>query len=320
MPNTTRKTAHPTRSRPTTASNGRSGRGGATVRPNTARTWSRWWPIAAVGAAALVGGGIYVASQSGDSGSAARAGAPYVGGDLHTVTVIDGRLYVGGHDGVAESTNEGKSWRAVPSLKGADAMGWGQTRSGLLVGGHPGLYRSTDSGATFVKATGDSHLGDIHAVGAAGDTVYAASPQAGLLSSSDGGATWASRNPAVGQTFMGTILVDPADPDYLIAPDMQSGVVTSNDGGRTWTVLGGPGGTMSLAWDTTDRRRLISVGMDGGALSRDHGVTWTDLQLPDGTSAATFSDDGTTMYAAALDGDTARVYASVDGGQTWSEL
>jgi photosystem II stability/assembly factor-like uncharacterized protein len=313
----TRKTANRPRSGSTTASKDRSRPGSVTARTATAKSARRWWPIAA--AAALVVGGIYVATQSGDPGGS-DAGAPYVGGDLHSLTAIDGRLYVGGHDGVAMSTNEGRSWEAVSSLEGADAMGWAQTSSGLLVGGHPGLYTSNDNGATFTKATGDSQVGDVHAVGAAGDTVYVASPEAGLLASSDGGATWTSRNDAVGQTFMGTILVDPSDPEHLIAPDMQNGAVTSSDGGRTWTTMGGPGATMFVAWDTSDTQRLIAVGMDGGALSRDGGDTWTELPLPDGTSAATFSEDGTTLYAAALDGDAARVSSSTDDGLTWSEL
>jgi len=317
MSNTTRKTANRPRSGSTTANKDRSRPGSVTARTATAKSARRWWPIAA--AAALVVGGIYVATQSGGAGGS-DAGAPFVGGDLHTVTAFDGRLYVGGHDGVAVSSDEGQSWKAVSSLEGADAMGWAQTSSGLLVGGHPGLYSSTDNGATFTKTTGDAQIGDVHALGAVGDTVYAASPQAGLLASSDGGATWASRNDAVGQTFMGTILVDPSDPEHLIAPDMQNGAVTSSDGGRTWTVLGGPGGTMSVAWDTSDTQRLIAVGMDGGALSRDGGDTWTELPLPDRTSAATFSEDGTTLYAAALDGDAARVSSSTDDGLTWSEL
>jgi hypothetical protein len=41
------------------------------------------------------------------------------------------------------------------------------------------------------------------------------------------------------------------------------------------------------------------------------------LSLPAGTSAATFSADGRTLYTAALDGDTAVMSASTDGGTTW---
>jgi len=279
----------------------------------------RWGLAVAAGAAvvALTAGGLWVSGRGGNSAPDTAAGA-YVGGDLHTLTAAAGRLYVGGHDGVAASTDAGKNWTPVTSLRGADAMGWAVTPAGILVGGHPGLFRSTDGGSTFTKAAGLGQVSDVHALGAAGTTAYLASPQAGLLTSDDGGLSWQPRNSEVGRSFMGTILVDPANPQRLVAPDMQNGLVTSSDGGSTWTSLGGPGGTMAAAWDPTNTQRLVAVGMNGGAISSDGGRTWTDLTLPTGTSAATFSADGTTLYAGALDGDTARAFASTDAGTTWT--
>ncbi len=267
---------------------------------------------------ALAAGGLWVSGRGGDSTATPAAAGAYVGADLHTLTVAAGRLYVGGHDGVAASTDGGKSWAPVTSLRGADAMGWAVTPAGILAGGHPGLFRSADGGSTFTKTAALGQVSDVHALGAAGTTAYLASPQAGLLTSSDGGLSWQPRNSSVGRSFMGTILVDPANPHRLIAPDMQNGLVTSSDGGTTWTSLGGPGGAMAAAWDPTNTQRLVAVGMNSGAISSDGGHTWTDLTLPAGTSAATFSADGTTLYAAALDGDTARTFASTDTGTTWT--
>ncbi len=272
----------------------------------------------AAGAAvvALAAGGVWVSGRGGGSAGNRAAGA-YVGGDLHTLTVVDGRLYVGGHDGVAVSTDGGQDWSPVTSLRGADAMGWAVTPVGTFAGGHPGLFRSTD-GSAFTKAGGLGQVSDVHALGAAASTAYLASPQAGLLASDDGGVTWRPRNTDVGRSFMGTILVDPANPQRLVAPDMQSGLVTSTDGGTTWISLGGPGGAMAATWDPTNTQRLVAIGMNGGAISSDGGRTWTKLTLPAGTSAATFSADGKTLYAAALDGDTARTFASSDAGTTWT--
>ena len=99
---------------------------------------------------------------------------------------------------------------------------------------------------------------------------------------------------------------------------MQNGVVASSDGGRTWTGLGGPDGAMSVAWDPANIQRIVAVGMGGGAVSSDGGRTWADLELPQGTSVVTFSADGTTLYAGALDGQTARISTSTDGGTTWT--
>ncbi|MBA2558723.1 MAG: hypothetical protein H0V07_02350 [Propionibacteriales bacterium] len=291
--------------------------------PPQASQGQRWGLVVAVGLAALVvAAGLWTWRQAADDGlgkASDQAGA-YVGGDLHTLTVVDGRLFVGGHDGVATSTDGGKRWEQVASLRGADAMGWAVTPAAILVGGHSGLFRSTVGSLSFGKADGLGEVSDVHALGAAGNSVYLASPQAGLLASSDGGVSWTLRNSSVGQGFMGTILVDPTDPNRVVAPDMQNGVVTSTDGGRSWTVLGGPGGTMSLDWDPTRLERMVAVGMGGGAVTTDGGRTWADLQLPQGTSAVTFSADGTTLYAAALDGQTARVAASTDGGTTWKAV
>ncbi|TFD79289.1 hypothetical protein E3T54_05405 [Cryobacterium sp. Sr8] len=64
----------------------------------------------------------------------------------------------------------------------------------------------------------------------------------------------------------------------------------------------------------------MAVGMGGSALSGDGGQTWTILAVPAGTSAATFSSDGKTLYAAAVSGSNAAVYASTDRGSAWKPL
>ena len=317
----------PTSARPTrTTANGPSRaerrRAAAAAREAAARRVARrrtrqHWAIGTA-AALAVAGGATVLGVRGDGNDAGSTAAPVVGGDLHTLTSIDDALYVGGHAAVAVSRDGGRAWEQVPSLEDADAMSWAQTSDALLVGGHPGLFRSTDGGTSFTQVTGDGGVPDAHALGAAGDTVYVGSPQAGLMVSEDGGATWETRNAEAGRSFMGTILVDPADPQRLLAPDMSSGLLASSDGGRTWTSLGGPQGTMAAAWDPTDTARIVVVGMSESAISPDGGQTWEPLPVPAGTSAATFSADGETLYTAALDGETAVTSASTDGGRTWN--
>lgn len=319
MTNTTRDRSNTTRSRGPRQAPGRptQSRGVPSTPHSPAR---RGWIAAAAALAAGVGiaGGAVALGRDDDGGVAGAA--PYVGGDLHVLASVQDRLYVGGHDGAAVSNDGGLTWAELASLRGADPMGWAQAGDTMLVGGHPGLYRSTDGGTSFTQLTGDAQVPDVHALGAAADTAYLASPQAGLLASTDGGATWQPRNAQVGQGFMGTILVDPSDPLRLIAPDMANGLVTSSDGGSSWTRLGGPDGAMAAAWDPTNTSRLVAVGMSGSAISVDAGQSWAPLEVPEGTSAATFSSDGQTLYAAALDGDTAITYASTDTGASWTQL
>ncbi len=314
------RASHPATPRTTIPTSTPKSSAGRRPHPPPAPQLPRWGlGVAAVSAAAVLGvGGFWLVGRGGTDSGADPAGA-YVGGDLHSVTVAGGRLFVGGHDGVASSTDQGQHWVQVTSLSGADAMGWAVTPGAMLVGGHTGLFRSADDGLSFTKADGLGQVSDVHALGAAADTVYLASPQAGLLASSDGGSTWQLRNTSVGQAFMGTIMVDRKNPDHLVAPDMQNGVVTSSDGGRTWTALGGPEGTMSVSLDPTNIQRIVAVGMGGGAVSSDGGRTWADIELPQGTSVVTFSADGTTLYAGALDGQMARISTSIDGGATWTD-
>jgi photosystem II stability/assembly factor-like uncharacterized protein len=271
---------------------------------------------------AVVGGviAVVVIGGAGNGTGAAdeAAAAPFVGGDLHTVTTVGDALFVAGHSAVGVSRDQGRTWAQVPSLTDADPMGWAVTPDAVLAGGHPGVFRSSDQGRTFTQVSGAAAVPDAHALGGSGATVYAASPQAGLLASTDAGRSWQVRNPEAGRSFMGTILVDPKNVNRLIAPDMAGALATSSDGGRTWTPLGGPDGAMSAAWNPTDTSQIIAVGMNGSARSRDGGATWQRVDLPQGASAISYDSTGRTLYAGVLDGERARVYRSTDGGTTWT--
>jgi len=240
---------------------------------------------------------------SGTSGSAATG--PTVGGDLHALTLAGSRLFVSGHAGAGYLDRPG-NWTQIASLDSQDGMGWAQTPSGVLVGGHKGLYFSSDDGATFRRASAKLPATDIHALGSAGKTVYLASPQAGLLVSKDAGASFEQRN-RIGSGFMGTIMVDPANPKRAIAPDMELGALMTTDGGNTWKKLGGPGGTMSVAWNPSTSERIVVIGMDGASVSTDAGKSWSSLPVPAGTAAATYDTQG-NLYAATLKGDRALVF------------
>lgn len=250
-----------------------------------------------------------------------RGDEAFVGGDLHSLVAdpSSGRLYVGGHGGVAASNDGGRTWRQIESLDGADAMGWAFVRDAVLVGGHPGMFASSDGGDTFAFRNEGLPATDIHALGGNGEAVYAASPQVGLLFSGDGGKSWEVVTQDAGQSFMGRILVDPDDPDHLLAPDMQEGAVESRDGGRTWSSLGGVRGAMSVTWDLEDTRHLVVSGMGEVVRSTDGGETWTPLNAPAGTAVVEMAPhDPDVLYAAMLRGTEAIVSKSTDGGGSWT--
>jgi photosystem II stability/assembly factor-like uncharacterized protein len=249
-------------------------------------------------------------------------GRPVVGGDLHSLVVepSTGRLYVGGHGGVAASDDGGTTWRQIDSLDGADAMGWAFTEQAAFVGGHPGIFVSTDEGASFRQRNDGLPATDIHGLGSDGKVLYAASPQVGILASRDGGTTWEVVTDRAGHSFMGRILVDPEDPEHLVAPDMQAGAVQSTDGGRTWSSLGGVAGAMWVTWDPEDTQHLVISGMSEAAETTNGGRKWSPIIVPASTSIVEMAPaDPGVLYAAALDGVEAAVSMSGDGGATWTK-
>jgi hypothetical protein len=281
------------------------------------QTWR--WAAAGAAAAGLLAF-VLLGGSGNDEGGSAKA--PFVGGDLHSLvvdTAVTGRLYVGGHEGVAVSANGGRSWRSVESLSGADAMGWAFTGDRVLVGGHPGLFVSEDGGRSFEMRNEGLPATDVHALGAGEGVIYGASPVAGVFASTDGGTTWQLRTGEVGHSFMGRILVEPQDPDHLIAPDMQAGAVESSDGGRTWRALGGIGGAMWVTWDPANTEHLIVSGMGEAAESTDGGASWRPITVPQGASIVEMDHtDPAVLYAATLDGTNAVISVSRDGGASWA--
>ena len=244
----------------------------------------------------------------------------FVGGDLHSLAADPSdasHLFVGGHEGVAATTDGGRTWAQMRGLQGADAMGWAFMGRTVFVAGHPGLFRSDDAGRTFRKVNEQLPASDIHAVGGSGDNLYLASPAVGVAASTDGGKHWELRS-SEGRGFMGRILVDQTHAGRLLATDMQAGVVESVDGGRTWQPLGAGGMGMWLTAVGGQPEHLIVSGMGGASETSDGGRTWHDLSVPAGATVIEASPaDATTLFAAGLSGSNAVVWASKDGGRTW---
>lgn len=307
-----------------------SGRGSSSASSRTQRSTKKspqrgkgsWLPWAA----ALVLVAIAVFALRPDASEAPAPGVavsdPVVGGDLHSLVVDPSdpeTIYVGSHQGVSVSTDAGGTWETIETLVGADAMGWAFTDEGIYVGGHPGLSVSTDAGQTFETRNEGLPNTDLHAMGAGGGVIYAASPAAGLIASTDGGQSWEVRSQEAGGAFMGKLLVDPQDPDHLIGPDMQAGATESNDGGRTWEVLGGVQGATWVSWNPTDTKDIVVTSPGSAARSGDGGKTWETIEIPEGASIVEFSSDAQTLFAAVLEAPDARIWMSTDAGQSWEE-
>lgn len=295
------------------------------ARKQPARPWYRRYALLpwVVGIAAVAV--VVIALRSGGTDALAPGVAvskPVVGDDLHSLVVDPtdpDTLYIGSHQGVSVSTDGGQTWDVVESLNDADAMGWVFTDDLILVGGHPGLSVSTDGGTTFERRNEGLPSTDVHALGAGKNVIYAGLAGVGTSASTDGGQTWELRSREVGGAFMGRIRVDPADDEHILAPDMRGGAMESADGGRTWEALGGVPGAMWVTWNENDTDHIIATGQRTAAVSTDGGQSWDSLEIPEGASIVEFSPhDAQALFAAVLEAPEASVYASKDGGNTWT--
>ncbi len=242
----------------------------------------------------------------------------FVGGDLHTLIFTKAGLFVTGHQGGSASTDLGMTWKPVASLKNTDIMSWAVLDSTYFAGGHLGLHQSSDAGKSFKSIPFFGRATDVHALGGAANTVYLASPQVGLLRSTDKGKSWTLINQKIGTGFMGSMLVDPLKPERIIAMDMTNGLVTSSDGGITWSLFGGGLGAVSVSWNPKNHRELVALTMDGGARSIDSGKSWKKFVVPTGSAAVAISSDGLKIYVATLANGQARVMSSSDQGKSWA--
>ena len=292
------------------------------------RGWAAYAPAAlvAAGIAALAVGAVWLSSGGGQAEDPTRR--PFVGGDLHSLAVDPtnpDKVMVGGHEGAAMSKDGGKTWRQVPDLEGADPMGWvisPDDPSKMYVGGHPGFYRSEDGGESFSQDNSGLPGTDVHGLGMDPQnpkTLYAYISQEGLYRSEDAGGSWELVNEEFGA--MGPVLVDPRNPKTLYLAGMDGGFLRSDDGGESWQEIGSiPGDmVMSSAQDQDNPDTFYAAG-GGVAKSTDGGESWEQINegLPGGVSTvAVAPDDSRVVYAGVLEGDTASVYRSDDGGATW---
>jgi|GEM_PF-1246417 len=269
----------------------------------------------------LVSLGIQMNRSSTDTGALHGSGAlaVLVGGDLHTLTINTGEMIISGHESTAISNDSGKSWRAINALDNADIMAWATSSSMVLAGGHNGLYTSLLNENTFARTPFYKELSDVHAVGASGEFAYLATPEFGVFASTDGGRSWEARNSQIGKGFMGSMLVDPKNPMRVLAPDMQMGLLQSLDGGTTWQTLGGPLGTMAIAWNPVNIDEITVIGMGESGTTFDAGKTWREISLPVGAAVVAYSPDGNSLFAGVLTQPPyAQVFKSTDGGGSWS--
>jgi photosystem II stability/assembly factor-like uncharacterized protein len=223
-----------------------------------------------------------------------------------------------------------------------------------------GVWKSTDAGVNWTPLTdfqASLAVGSIALDPANPDIVYVGTGSeiygAGILKSSDGGATWTNYpGPFVGpfgtDSFFGggtriySLAVSPADSKVVLAgvwrfPFAQGGIFRSADGGVTWNqVLSGTGRDVTFVPGSGNNAlatlaSFYSTPNAGLYQSKDGGQSWTPVAatganaLPQGALISEerlviSRSNPSTMYVSIFvsSGSAPRLYKSVDGGVTWT--
>ncbi|HEV7126359.1 MAG TPA: sialidase family protein [Ktedonobacterales bacterium] len=185
----------------------------------------------------------------------------------------------------------------------------------------PGLYTSADAGKTWRLASAESALPTksiftIGAGSASAGQVYTLIPalaQNGLYASDDSGAHWHALPPLPDAHPTG-VMGDPNHAGRILLWSASTGLYSSDDQGHTWHAAAGTQNgifSVSLAGTT-----IYASGSDGTFLSTNDGANYT-LVNKDFTFSTVVVCASATTHAYALAGTA--VYASADGGHTWTQ-
>ncbi len=228
-------------------------------------------------------------------------------------------MYAGGvAGGVWKTTDGGASWNPTSDLLDNIAVGT------LTFAGQGGPALDTN---VIYAGTGESFFNQ--------DSVRGA----GILKSTDAGATW-TRLPTTANSnfnFVAKVAADPNNAQVVLAAT-RTGIFRSADGGANWTQTfvdaSGSGATdLEVRTDLNPPTVFASIGQFSGTTghgihrSTDGGLTWspvfTEAQLPDmgRIDLAVAPSQQSTIYALIADdanGDRVLdVRRSTDGGATW---
>ncbi len=253
------------------------------------------------------------------------AGTPWSG--RVTALAVDPRdanvVYLGAAEGgVWKTTNGGLTWTPLTDSQASLAIG-----SIALDPSNPNIV---------YVGTGEENFGS--------DNYYGA----GILKSTDGGATWISiQTPFTGPfgpssvsggAYIGALAVHPANGQILLAAverfnPLAAGIYRSSDAGLTWTriLVGAPGTAVLFDPKTPDVAYAAGFGA-GIYKSTDAGITWAPVAdtthvLPTSNmgriALAISSTSPITLYAGiekASDGSLLGFFKTADGGVNWTQL
>jgi len=187
----------------------------------------------------------------------------------------DGSIVIAGHEVFTASRDGGATWASIPAdLPSLDIHGFTRDPADptrmwayLATGG---LWESTDFGAHWTEVRPDNVVFPL-AVRDGSTTRLLGVDANGLVTSTDGGRTWATIGTPPAYPMTGLAATPDGRTVYAGAPD---GLFRSDDGGRTWSPTGYRGSAFAVA--TTPDGATVAVVSRETELFRspDRGSTW----------------------------------------------
>jgi len=238
--------------------------------------------------------------------------------------------------GMANGQTYGDTRVVVSGRVGAIAVDPSNSNHILCGSAGGGVWESTNRGAGWIPRTDympSLTIGALAFNPSAPATVYCGTGEgnfywwlgAGLLRSTNGGATWSVLSTTfVGQGFF-DLIVDRANGNHLLAATT-SGIYESADGGATWNLRRG-----GICWDVSlsaaggATAEVLAACSDGVYRSTNGGTTYAKITLPG--APASFNrlavdisrSNPAIAYAFGASGNTAYLYQRNASG-TWAQL
>jgi photosystem II stability/assembly factor-like uncharacterized protein len=302
-------------------------------------------------------GKVYTSTDGGATWGSGMSVAGYIGGLVYAPHLYNGQRSLWaitndadyeGNDTLYRSLDGGLSWAPVTVLPGGFNMGvsYHATIPGLLWSAIGRGYYSTDDGAYWTalvpgldQVRGFAVLPD--STGRQSTALFAAS-RTGVYKSGDGGDHWQESDAGLAANMARTIAVSPFNADEAYAATQAKGFLHTWDGGRTWDRLPIPMGRYqaSIVPDPfKDGKVYFGYGsyenVPNVRITTDHGATYATLAL---TMPAEYAGRGAYVSAFVANPKVEKhllagvcvgapwpqvgpglIYASTDGGATWSQ-
>jgi photosystem II stability/assembly factor-like uncharacterized protein len=186
-----------------------------------------------------------------------------------------------------------------------------------------GIYRSTDAGTTWSRAADTSLRGEQVtrlSLDPVSGLLYAATNHSGAYLSVDRGASWVSVPTGLGGVIVSDFGFDPSRPWTVLASTKDAGVFSSSDAGLHWAPASAGLGTSqvnALARGPVDT--WFAATAAGIYRSTDAGAMWQTSGLG-GVEVLSLWIDPSSPQRLFAGTSTEGLYATVDGGDSWTRL